>query len=258
MRYYDDFAIVAVFIKRKKLFFISLCVCLILGAFWVQSQIKAIKQERALYHDSQSSTQEKALQYGFIQYNRTKQIQIADKVIQDTLAQFAQEDKITDFRSHLATPFFSIYVVFYTHDNPLPAIIQALESHPVTQEVKSTLAALLPAFKDKEQAAYAKMLISNGFFKIADIPHYIEDPSQRPINKHYIHLDKERLSQKGYSITSTEIIKHHQSLNSNKIWVFMIVCSIMISVFIIFGVENFANLRQRLKQAKVLQPHRNS
>lgn len=33
----------------------------------------------------------------------------------------------------------------------------------------------------------------------------------------------------------------------------MIVCSIMISVFIIFGVENFANLRQRLKQAKVLQ-----
>lgn len=237
----------------KSFFFISLCVCLILGAFWVQSQIKAIKQERALYHDSQSSTQEKALQYGFIQYNRTQQIQIADKVIQDTLAQFAQEDKITDFRSHLATPFFSIYVVFYTHDNPLPAIIQALESHPVTQEVKSTLAALLPAFKDKEQAAYAKMLISNGFFKIADIPHYIEDPTQRPINKHYIHLDKERLSQKGYSITSTEIIKHHQSLNSNKIWVFMIVCSIMISVFIIFGVENFANLRQRLKQAKVLQ-----
>lgn len=247
MKHYDDFAIVALFVKRKKLFLFSLCICLILGSFWVQKQIKAIEQEQVSYQDRQTNPKEEKLQFGFMQFNKNNKIQIPDRIIQDTLAHFAQEDKITDFRQYLKTQFFSIYVVSYMHDDPLPAIKQALESHPVTQEIKSTLISLLPAFKNNEQTAYAKMLLKNGFIKIIDIPQYIEDPSQKPINKHYIYLDKERLAQKGYSITSTEIIKHHQSLNSNKIWIFMVVCSIMISVFIVFSIENFTNLRKRFR-----------
>lgn len=247
MKHYDDFAIVAVLIKRKKLFLFSLCVCLILGSFWVQKQIQAIKQEQISYHAQQANSSSEMPKIGFIQYNRYGRISLPEQIVQNILLDFYQKDIISDFRKAIDTPFFTIYAIFYTADNPTKLITKALESNPVTQEVKTMLTLL--SSLEKDEAAYAKMVIENGFFRIVDegIP-YIEDPSKPPINKHYIHLDKERLSQKGYSITSTEIIKNHQSLNSNKIWIFMIICSIMISVFAVFLAENFTSLRKQFRR----------
>ena len=247
MKPYNDLAIISLFIKRKKLFLISLCICLILGSFWTHRQVKALQQEQISYHDQQANPSSEMPKIGFIQYNNYGKISLSEQIVQNILLDFYQKDIISDFRKAIDTPFFTTYAIFYTADNPTKLITKALESNPATQEVKTMLKSLLSSL-EKDEAAYAKMVIENGFFSIIDegIP-YIEDPSKPPINKHYIHLDKNRLAQKGYSITSTEIIKNHQSLNSNKIWIFMIICSIMISVFAVFLVENFTNLRKQIQ-----------
>ena len=50
------------------------------------------------------------------------------------------------------------------------------------------------------------------------------------------------ISQKEYKVTST-IISQHKSLNSNKIWIFMVITSIIISIFMIFMVEYLNNIK---------------
>ena len=59
MKPYNDLAIISLFIKRKKLFLISLCICLILGSFWTHRQVKALQQEQISYHDQQANPSSK-------------------------------------------------------------------------------------------------------------------------------------------------------------------------------------------------------
>lgn len=266
MKVYDDVSIILTLLKRWKLFLLCLCLSLALGSLWVKQQIAQIRSDQsALAKDAQDLAKEskknrereqlerlaqEGVKTGFIQYSRYKNVYVSDSMIHDIFQTFLRDDVISDFRRYADTPFSTIYAVFYEGADPTPTIAKALESHPITQESKQVLARIAPTFKNKDERLYTQLVLEKGFFRAIKEPvPYLEDASKRPVNKHYIYLDKNRLSQANYNITSTEIIKNHQSLNSNKIWVFMVVCSIMISVFVVFGVENWSNLRRRMRHA---------
>lgn len=110
-----------------------------------------------------------------------------------------------------------------------------------------------PAF-DEDIRLFAQSISKDGFFSIFTNEIPPTSLNGAPINKHYIYLDKDRISQKGYHIDSTEIIKGHQSLNTNKIWVFLFISSIMIALFIVFSYESLYSILSQLKKAQNLKP----
>ncbi len=251
----SDLSIILLFKKRWRLFILSLGVCLVVGSIFVYKQIQIINQSKENFLSQEQTEildQDNTLLFMVKKY---KQITLPDKPIQDILKHFVSEGVILDFRLYTQSPYFDSYVIFYenTGDNPSPIIQQALNSNPIITETKKAIFALAPTLGEEQDdiKAYAKKVEQEGFFTFLDAALLdLNFSDNRPINKHYIYLDKDRNLQKGYNISSTEIIKGHTSLNSNKIWVFMVICSILASIFVVFSVENINALLKRIKATK--------
>nr|WP_317404569.1 hypothetical protein [uncultured Helicobacter sp.] len=253
----SELAIILLFKKRWRLFLLSLCVCLILGTLMVSQQVKSINESKNSFVEQKTNGHSESDQdaIALLKVQKYKQIAIPNKPIEDILKHFVNEDFILDFRPYVQTAYFDYYIIFYetTDFDPLPSLIQALNSHPIIIETRKNIFALIPTLNEEQNdvKAYAKKVEQEGFFAFSDIAlPDLNFSNNRPINKHYIYLDKNRISQKGYHIHSTEIIKGHTSLNSNKIWVFMIICSILISIFVVFSIENISTLLKRMKTIK--------
>ena len=245
----SELAVILVFKKHWKLFIISLLACLALGTMATTRQINLIKdaQNQPRAGVVESPINDESIILRIYKY---KQVAIPDDTIKEILTYFVNEDIILDYRLYNRDVFFDTYVIFYDGStNPVPFIAQFIENHPIIVSTKEFIFSFVPLLNDDEFGDvknFAKLIQKRGFFDFINnnVPQ-LNVSSHRPINKHYIYLDKNRDSIEKYSISSTEVIKNHQSLNSNKIWGFMIICSIMISIFIIFTWENFLTLRQK-------------
>lgn len=241
---YDQIRLILVFKKRKWLFGITLVVCMILGSVLVHMQ-KNSPQNTTPFDSPIQSIEP---QMSFFKVQKYRELSLSKDIIQNTLQHFFNEDIITDFRLYAQGGLFDVYMISYADTNPLAEILNTLNEHPITQLTLLNIKTLLPTLEN-DMKHYAQFIIQNGFFESLDNSLPFDTHKNRPINKHYIYLDKNRIaSEKGYAIRSTEVIKSHQSLNSKKIWIFMLIASVMISIFVIFGVESFVKLRRKLKQ----------
>lgn len=240
---YDEIRLILVFKKRKWLFSITLVICMLLGSILIYMQKNSPQNATPFYSPIQSIEP----QLSFFKVQKYKEISLSKDIIQNTMQHFLNEDIITDFRLYAQGSLFDVYVIAYADTNPLIEILNTLNEHPITQLTLLNIKTLLPTLEN-DMKLYAQLIIQNGFFESLDNSLPFDTHKNRPINKHYIYLDKNRIaSEKGYAIRSTEVIKSHQSLNSKKIWVFMFIASVMISIFVIFSVEGFVKIRRELK-----------
>lgn len=253
MKNHDALSIVSVLYKRKLLFIACLAVCLIIGSFWTLNQIKQANQDYQNYKTQQESTQDKHHTI-FIQVRKYAEAFIPENILRDMFLHFKLDGIIEDYKFYAKSEFFDVYVLFAKkplHSEEIKAMLKILESNQLVTQLKSTTQKIKTTLDSKDLAfVFLDEIDKKGFFEVLDMPY---EPmqfllSKAPINKHYIYLDKNRISSDKYNITSTNIITAHQSLNTNKIWVFMIICAIMIALFITFSAESLKQIRKSIRR----------
>lgn len=250
IRHYDELNLIAVFWQRKWLFLVSFIVCVSVGSALVLWQKKAIMQAQAKAQITQIAELETNQKMSFLKLLHYKHIALPANLITQILSHYQSINVINDFRLYTSTLFFDVYVLWYEGDvDPLPQILDDVAHNPIIKDLQHNLAGYINS-EESDVQQYARLVAKQGFFAPMESLSDITTPSGRPINKHYIYLDKDRIAYGKYRADSTEVIKKHQSLNSNKIWGFMLLCSILISIFVVFSWEGLCSLKTRLRALK--------
>ncbi|RAX55322.1 hypothetical protein CCY99_01075 [Helicobacter sp. 16-1353] len=227
LKNYDELSILFVLKKRLKLFIISLVICLICGSMLTKQQIESINNTIAT--NEANRNKELNLPTSLIKVQKS----IPDNVIRDMFARAIKDSEISDYKLYVNNPGYYIYVIFYEDEIDIDEFINKMRENPVAKSMLSDTTSFIT--------------------HLGNLDATLTFLDKRPVNKHYIYLDKNRQSQAEYAtIASSDVFRMHTSLNSNKIWLFMIITSIMIALFITFGVESLANLNARLREKKHL------
>lgn len=251
---FDQISLLLVLIKHKWLFLASFTLCFILGSLFIFS----LKNQSYTPPEQESPTQKTA----FLKVAQYKQIAIPEVLINDILKSFKHNGLIDDFRLYTKTKpnkddysTFNLYAIFYetTQDDPMDSILHTLQNHPIIKHIGDQLDFYQAPELDNDIRLFARSISKDGFFSTFTNEIPPTSFNGAPINKHYIYLDKDRISQKGYHIDSTQIIKGHQSLNTNKIWVFLLISSIMVALFVVFSFESLRSILSQLKKAQNLK-----
>ena len=196
---YDSLNIILVLKKRFILFVVTLIICLIFGSFWVKSQIDNINKIQESINTTEKIAQQEQLFYILLKIKKYHSISIPKNVLNDIFLQYQYNGIIDDYRLYAESSFFDIYAIFTP--NPLnkqesSSLLTALENDPIITQIKNDAKVLQQSLK-QNQKAFISDIITNGFFKILPTDKYISFIGQKPINKHYIYLDKNRKAYDG-------------------------------------------------------------
>lgn len=248
MKPYNSIQILLTLKKHLWLFIFLLIVSSAITLFWANSQITLINTKIA---ESNAKNTE-ILSNQNLDYTRNICIRI-DKYHAINLPDYILNPIFKGFENPIAfkkiinNSFFDIWQ-FKFEQTPsqaeILAIVEAINYHP--------LSVILRQEPIGDNNPLLERIRNHGFASL--IPNTIcadftaQQNNLNPTNKHFIYLDKDRIaSQKGYLISSTQIISAHASLNSNKIYVFALLCAIMISLFVVFSVESIKSMIKQMK-----------
>ena len=240
---HNTISLISVFKRRVALFCISFLVCGIFGIFFVKNQMQYIEKM-----SQNSQIYEVNNLFALVKIKKYENFVISPSILGIEIDRFDRDNHcIDEYFLHANEIYFDIYAIAFkpNAESCIYNLISTLNKSPMISSMKSSF---------KNENAY-KVDVINDLYDgpiatLIDITTDINKTNGKPINKHFIYLDKDRsLSQRDYMVTSS-IISSHKSLNSGKIWVFMIIVSVIISVFVVFMVEYLRNLKDIFKQIK--------
>lgn len=233
---YNSISILITLKRRMITFITSLLICIIFGSFFINNQIENIEK---ISQNNKIHQIDKEDKFAIIKIKKYNDFYISPKIIYLELDKFKGENKcINEYFLYTSEIYFDIYAIHLQNDQScIQEIINNINKSDIVYDMKQS-------FKNENghKLDVIKDLYDNDVVSLIDITNSINKKG-KPINKHFIYLNKDRsISQKEYKVTST-IISQHKSLNSNKIWIFMVITSIIISIFMVFMVEYLNNIK---------------
>lgn len=139
----------------------------------------------------------------------------------------------------------------------LSSCVDAINANPIATNLQVDAKLLAKTSKDKNP--FLQRIIDNGFVRLMDANENALLGKEAalhsiPINRHYIHLDKHRIAfELGYTLTSAQIISANIQTHGKKIYIFVVIACVGVSLFIVFFVECTANIRRALRADSATQ-----
>lgn len=241
MKNYDTLDIILTLKKHLKLFIFLLIIFLAIGYLFANNQIANIHKMQNQHNATFTiNKQYFASLLKIKKYNEI--LEIPSSIIDNVLRAIKDNGMIYDFRVVVKTAGFDIYAIYTNKElskDSKQNIIKLLEDDPIVTETKQYISTLSTQVNKRAKDVLAMEFISSQVSYI-----------QPNFNKHYIDLRKDRLEQNAYNVRSTQIIQEHTLLNPKKLYIFMILCSVIMSLFVVFFVESMMRLKAQLKNKK--------
>ncbi|MGX2982024.1 hypothetical protein [Helicobacter sp. 23-1045] len=277
---YDSLEIILTLKRRWKLFCYTFIVLLVIAlpfAHWqlehINAQIKAQNESNAKVLAQIQAEREGRFQLrkAFLKVHKYNNIVLPDSVIHNILR---NSNRLIDaYKKYSSHPHFDIWQInlrefdlnaesiaesqtlnvdsanpLYFH---LENIVGFINSSPIATNLQNDANLLQQTLSEKNP--FLQRIIEDGFVVLMDGDEaglLAREASFLgvPINRYYIHLDKHRIAfERGYTLTSAQIISANIQTHGEKIYIFVILACVMVSLFVVFFVDCAVEIRRILK-----------
>ena len=276
---YNSLDVILTLKRRWRLFYMTLIVSFVIALPFVHWQLKYINAQITAQnkHNEGTLAQIEAEREGrfsirraFLQVYKYNNIALPDSVIVNILR---NDNRLIDsYKKYYSHSNFDIWEIKlrdvgelvdnsaeFSKNHPdsakiyasLSGIVDAINANPISTNLQVDAKLLATDSKDKSQ--FLKRIINNGFVRLMEADENIllgKEAALRsiPINRHYIYLDKHRIAfERGYTLTSAQIISANIQTHGNKIYIFVVIACVGVSLFIVFFVDCIARIVRTLR-----------